>query len=96
MLPWSFRGIAPVRWFKGKFKNEGLVKNLYIVIPANAGIQIYLILLDPGLRRGDARRKISTFYEAVNNKIYGNSICVPTLVGPEAYKLNKYKQFVIR
>ncbi|MFP4039883.1 MAG: hypothetical protein ACLFS7_05010, partial [Desulfosudaceae bacterium] len=40
---------------------DGFVKILYIVIPAKAGIHNYLILLDPGLRRGDATRKIQTF-----------------------------------
>ncbi|MFP4039644.1 MAG: hypothetical protein ACLFS7_03795 [Desulfosudaceae bacterium] len=46
-------------------KIDGFVKSLYIVIPAKAGIQNYLILLDPGLRRGDAIREIPTFYESI-------------------------------
>ncbi|MFP4040399.1 MAG: hypothetical protein ACLFS7_07645, partial [Desulfosudaceae bacterium] len=39
------------------------------LIPAKAGIQNYPISLDPGLRRGDAIRKISTFYETIKNRL---------------------------
>jgi len=35
-------------------------------MPANAGIQNLLKILDPGLRRDDGKNKFRTFYIAVN------------------------------
>ncbi|PKN30984.1 MAG: hypothetical protein CVU64_00615 [Deltaproteobacteria bacterium HGW-Deltaproteobacteria-21] len=40
-----------------------------VVIPAQAGIQIFCKgskILDPGLRRDDGKRVFSTFYETIN------------------------------
>jgi hypothetical protein len=37
-------------------------KTLFFVIPAEAGIQSFQALLDPGLRRGDG---LGTFYEFI-------------------------------
>ena len=34
-------------------------------MPANAGIQNLLKILDPGVRRDDGKREIQTFYQTV-------------------------------
>ena len=45
---------------------DELVKSQKFVIPAEAGIQNYLKLLDSGFHRNDIKEQNITFYETIN------------------------------
>jgi hypothetical protein len=47
------------------FKVDELVKSSRSVMPANAGIQNLLKILDPGFRRDDGQSEFRAFYESV-------------------------------
>jgi len=55
------------------WNNDGLVKSLKTVTPAEAGVQNYLNLLDSRFRENDKIGEIKTFYETINNGILMNS-----------------------
>ncbi len=48
-------------------------------MPANAGIQNLLKILDPGVRRDDGKREFRTFYQTVNLEL---RVSMPAIVQP--------------
>jgi len=56
-----------VQRFRGsRFNVDNLVKSPKSVMPAKAGIQNYLKILDSRLRGNDVKGRIKTFYDTIN------------------------------
>jgi len=45
-------------------------------MPANAGIQNILKILDPGVRRDDGKNELWTFYGAVKDELRGKCLSI--------------------
>jgi hypothetical protein len=48
---------------------DEIVKSLAIVIPAEAGTQCHLTVLDSRLRGNDGHGRLMTFYDVINSRL---------------------------